>query len=167
VATPFAVVRFFARRLFEIVRCVDPLIYALIWIGIVGLGPFAGVLAIMTAELGFFGKLFSDEMETAAVRNVQAVGATGAPRLLVIRFGLLPQAFPVMLGNVLYQFESNVRSATIIGVVGAGGVGSYFSELIKENEWQAVCFLTLVVWMAVTLMESLSAWLRETGNFRL
>jgi phosphonate transport system permease protein len=127
---------------------------------VVGLGPFAGVLAVMTSDLGSFTKLFSEAIEAADRKAGEGVLSTGGSRLHVIRFGLLPQVLPVMLGQVLYFFESNTRSATIIGIVGAGGIGLHLSEQIRTLEWQAVSFIILLILVAVALIDALSTRLR-------
>ena len=113
--------RFPVRRFLDSIRGVDTLIWALVWINVVGLGPFAGVLAIAVADFGAFGKLFSEAIEAADQKQVEGIRASGGSALHEIRFGLLPQVLPVIAGQVLYFIESNTRSATIIGIVGAGG----------------------------------------------
>jgi phosphonate transport system permease protein len=159
-ATINRVVRFLARRFSDTIRGIDTLIWALIWVTVVGLGPFAGVLAVMTSDLGSFTKLFSEAIEAADRKAGEGVLSTGGSRLHVIRFGLLPQVLPVMLGQVLYFFESNTRSATIIGIVGAGGIGLHLSEQIRTLEWQAVSFIILLILVAVALIDALSTRLR-------
>ena len=117
------ILRFFSRRSFDTLRGVDTLVWALIWVNVVGLGPFAGVLAIAISDIGSFGKLFSEAIEASDRRPVEGVVASGGSRLHAIRFGILPQVAPVLISQCLYYFESNTRSATIIGIVGAGGIG--------------------------------------------
>jgi len=114
---------FAVRRVLDVFRGVDVLIWALIFINVVGLGPFAGILAITASDFGSFGKLFSEAIEAADKRPVEGVIASGGTRLHALRFALIPQIFPVIASQVLYYFESNTRSATIIGIVGAGGIG--------------------------------------------
>jgi phosphonate transport system permease protein len=120
---PSAWLRFPVRRALDSIRGVDTLIWALVWINVVGLGPFAGVLAIAISDFGAFGKLFSEAIEAADKKQVEGIRASGGSALHEIRFGLLPQVLPVIAGQVLYFIESNTRSATIIGIVGAGGIG--------------------------------------------
>jgi len=131
-------IRLTSRRFFDSMRGVDTLIWALVWINVVGLGPFAGALAIATSDFGSFGKLFSEAIETSDKRPVDGVTAAGGSHLQVIRFAILPQVLPIVLSQVLYYFESNTRSATIIGIVGAGGIGMHLSEQIRILEWQHV-----------------------------
>lgn len=153
--------QFMTRRSLDTVRGIDTLIWALIWVNVVGLGPFAGVLAIMTSDVGTFGKLFSEAIEASDRKPVEGVTAAGGSRLHQIRFGLLPQVLPVMLSQVLYFFESNTRSATIIGIVGAGGIGLHLVEQIRTFEWDRVAFLILLILAAVVAIDWLSARLRH------
>lgn len=157
---PSWIFRFGVRRFLDTIRSVDTLIWALIWINVVGLGPFAGVLAIMSSDFGAFGKLFSEAIEAADRKAVEGVESTGGSRLHGVRFGLLPQVLPVMASQILYFFESNTRSATIIGIVGAGGIGQYLYEEIKVLEWGHVSFLVLLVLAAVVAIDAVSARLR-------
>lgn len=149
------------RRFFDTMRGVDTLIWALIWINVVGLGPFAGVLAIICSDLGAYGKLFSETIETADRKPIEGVLAAGGSKLEAIRFGVLPQVLPVITSQVLYYFESNTRSATIIGIVGAGGIGLSLSEMIRTLEWEQVSFIILLLLVTVSAIDLLSARLRQ------
>lgn len=157
---PSALLRFPTRRFFDSIRGVDTLIWALVWINVVGLGPFAGVLAIATSDFGGFGKLFSEAIETADRKPVEGVRAAGGSPLHEIRFALMPQVLPVFAGQVLYFIESNTRSATIIGIVGAGGIGLQLAEQIRVLEWQHVSFLILMILVAVAAIDFVSKRLR-------
>ena len=159
-ATINRLVQFASRRFLDSVRGVDTLIWALIWVGVVGLGPFAGVLAIMTGDVGALGKLFADAIEAADEKPVEGVTASGGNRIQVILFGVLPQVLPVITAQALYFFESNTRSATIIGVVGAGGIGLHLSEQIRTLEWPTVSFLVLMILAAVIVIDAISSRLR-------
>jgi phosphonate transport system permease protein len=154
------VVHFLARRSLDTVRGVDALIWALIWVNVVGLGPFAGMLAIMTSDLGAFGKLYSEAIEAADRKAVEGVSSVGGGKAHEIRFGLLPQVLPMIASQVLYFIESNTRSSTIIGIVGAGGIGLYLAETIRTLEWQQVSFLILLILAAVSAIDFLSGKLR-------
>jgi len=154
------VVHFLARRSLDTVRGVDALIWALIWVNVVGLGPFAGMLAIMTSDLGAFGKLYSEAIEAADRKPVEGVASVGGGKAHEIRFGLLPQVLPVIASQVLYYIESNTRSSTIIGIVGAGGIGLYLAETIRTLEWQQTSFLILLILVAVSAIDFLSNKLR-------
>ncbi|MGA2126889.1 MAG: phosphonate ABC transporter, permease protein PhnE [Xanthobacteraceae bacterium] len=148
------------RRVLDTIRGIDVLIWALVFINVVGLGPFAGILAIAASDTGAFGKLFSEAYEAADPGPVEAVMACGGSRLEAIRFGLLPQTSPVIISQVLYLFESNTRSATIIGIVGAGGIGLHLVEQIRVLEWPTVAFLVLMILVTVAVIDWLSTRLR-------
>lgn len=159
--TLHGVVRFLSRRGLDGLRGIDALIWALIWVSVVGLGPFAGVLAIMTSDIGTFGKLFSEAIEAADRKPQEGVVAAGGSGLARVRFGVLPQVLPVIAGQVLYIFESNVRSSTIIGIVGAGGIGLVLAEMIRTLEWQAVSLIVLLILVMVALIDLVSGRLRR------
>ncbi|TCR70404.1 phosphonate ABC transporter, permease protein PhnE [Bosea sp. BK604] len=154
------IVHFLARRSLDTVRGVDALIWALIWVNVVGLGPFAGMLAIMTSDLGAFGKLYSEAIESADKKAVEGVTSSGGNKLHEIRFGLIPQVLPVIASQVLYFIESNTRSSTIIGIVGAGGIGLHLAETIRTLEWQQASFVILLVLVAVSVIDLISNRLR-------
>lgn len=151
---------FAVRRVLDTIRGVDVLIWALIFINVVGLGPFAGILAIAMSDLGAFGKLFSEAIEAADKKPVDGILSTGGSRLHAVRFGLIPQVFPVIASQVLYFFESNTRSATIIGIVGAGGIGLHLSEQIRVLEWDKVAFLVLMILITVAVIDWISSRIR-------
>jgi phosphonate transport system permease protein len=157
---PSSIFRFPVRRFLDSIRGVDTLIWALVWINVVGLGPFAGVLAIAVSDFGAFGKLFSEAIEAADKKQVEGIRASGGNALHEIRFGLMPQVLPVIAGQVLYYIESNTRSATIIGIVGAGGIGLQLAEQIRVLEWQKVSFLILMILVAVATIDWISGKLR-------
>jgi phosphonate transport system permease protein len=154
------IVRFFSRRSLDTIRSVDILVWALIWVNVVGLGPFAGALAIMTADIGSFGKLYSEAMEAADRKPVEGILSTGGGHALGIRFGILPEVFPVLVSQVLYYFESNTRSASIIGIVGAGGIGLHLAEAIRTLELQQTSFIILLILVAVGVIDFVSGRLR-------
>ena len=154
------IVQFMTRRSLDTIRGVDTLIWALIWVSVVGLGPFAGILALVCSDFGSFGKLFSEAIEAADKKPAEGVRSAGGSHFHGVRFGLLPQVFPILLSQVLYYFESNTRSATIIGIVGAGGIGLQLAEQIRVLEWQKVSFLILLILVAVSAIDWISGKLR-------
>ena len=154
------IVQFMTRRSLDTIRGVDTLIWALIWVSVVGLGPFAGILALVCSDFGSFGKLFSEAIEAADKKPAEGVRSAGGSHFHGVRFGLLPQVFPILLSQVLYYFESNTRSATIIGIVGAGGIGLQLAEQIRVLEWQKVSFLILLILIAVSAIDWISGKLR-------
>jgi len=154
------IVQFLSRRVSDSIRGVDTLIWALIWINVVGLGPFAGVLAIMTSDIGSFSKLYSEAIEAVDRRPSEGVISTGGSRWHAIRFGIVPQVMPVLLSQILYYFESNTRSATIIGIVGAGGIGLFLAEMIRTYEWDKVAFIIMMILVTVAVIDFVSSRLR-------
>lgn len=156
----FRPLQFMTRRFSDTVRGVDTLIWALIWINVVGLGPFAGVLAIMTSDFGAFIKLFSEAIEAVDRKTEEGIASCGGSRLQGIRFGIVPQVLPVLISQVLYYFESNTRSATIIGIVGAGGIGLHLAEMIRTYEWDKVAFIVLMILLTVAVIDLASTRLR-------
>lgn len=155
-----AIVHFLARRSLDTIRGIDALIWALIFINVVGLGPFAGILAIAMSDIGSFGKLFSEAIEGADRKPVEGVISTGGSRIEAFRFGIFPQVLPVIASQILYYFESNTRSATIIGIVGAGGIGLYLANEIQQAEWQKVSFIILLILITVAIIDFISSKLR-------
>ncbi len=154
------VLHLLTRRSMDTIRSIDTLIWALIWIDVVGLGPFAGALAIASSDFGALAKLMSEAIETADEHPIEGVTASGGTWFQTLRFGILPQVLPVFASQLLYFFESNTRSATIIGIVGAGGIGLYLYEQIRVLEWQAAAFLILMVLITVAIIDALSQRLR-------
>jgi phosphonate transport system permease protein len=154
------IVQFLSRRASDSIRGVDTLIWALIWINVVGLGPFAGVLAIMTSDIGSFSKLYSEAIEAVDRKPGEGITSVGGGKLAVIRFGIVPQVLPVLLSQILYYFESNTRSATIIGIVGAGGIGLFLAEMIRTFEWDRVAFIILMILVTVAVIDAISTRLR-------
>jgi phosphonate transport system permease protein len=158
--TTAKILHFLTRRSLDTIRSVDILVWALIWVNVVGLGPFAGALAIMTSDLGGFGKLFSEAIEASDRKPVEGIISTGGGRILGVRFGILPEVFPVLASQVLYFFESNTRSATIIGIVGAGGIGLHLAEAIRTLELNQASFIILLILVTVAAIDLVSTQLR-------
>ncbi len=156
-----ALAHFSIRRVFDAFRGMDQLIWALAFVRAVGLGPLAGVLAIMAAEICVLAKLFAEAIENADPLQGEAITAAGGNSVLRVRFGLLPQVLPVMLAQFLYQFESNTRSASILGVVGAGGIGLQIAERIKVRFWDEVLFIIILILLTVALIDAISSRIRR------
>jgi phosphonate transport system permease protein len=153
-------IHFGLRRGLDSLRGVDALIWALIFVNVVGLGPFAGILAIAMSDTGTLAKLYAEAIENVDRRPVEGVRAAGGNWLQVIRFGMWPQVLPIMLSHVLYYFESNTRSATILGVVGAGGIGLQLADRIRVNNWDEACFIIILILLTVSLIDTLSKAIR-------
>lgn len=157
---PGPVFRFVTRRMFDGLRGLDQLIWALVFVRAMGLGPIAGILAIAVAETGTLAKLFSEAIETIDRRQVEGIISVGAGFVARLRFGVLPQVLPVMISQALYQIESNVREATILGLVGAGGIGLRLSERIQINAWDQVAYIILLILLSVAAIDTVSRYLR-------
>ncbi|VUT11814.1 phosphonate ABC transporter, permease protein PhnE [Klebsiella spallanzanii] len=149
------------RRLFDVLRGIDMAIWGLIFVRAVGLGPLAGVLAIIMQDTGLLGRLYAEGHEAvdrAPGRGLTAVGANGLQKH---RFSIFTQSFPTFLALSLYQIESNTRSAAVLGFVGAGGIGLIYAENMRLWNWDVVMFITLLLVAVVMAMDTLSAWLRR------
>lgn len=157
---PNVFAHFAVRRSIDVVRGVDILIWALLWVNVVGLGPFAGVLAIACSDVGSFGKLFSEAIENIDRRPVEGVTSAGGSALHVQRYAVLPQVLPVIGSQVLYFFESNTRSASILGIVGAGGIGIYLTDNIRVLNLSVVTFIVILILAAVVVIDFISERLR-------
>jgi phosphonate transport system permease protein len=119
------------------------------------------VLAIFTADIAVLAKLYAEAIENAEKKQAEGVVAAGGGRLLGLRFGILPQVAPVMLAQALYFFESNTRSATILGVVGAGGIGLQIAERIRVRHWDEVAFIILLMIATVAVIDFISGRIRR------
>lgn len=157
---PGRVFRFMTRRLFDGMRGLDQLIWALVFVRAVGLGPIAGILAICIADTGILSKLFAEAIENTERKQLEGVTATGGSFIATLRFAVLPQVLPVMISQTLYQIESNSREATILGLVGAGGIGLRLSERIQINAWDQVAYVIVLVLITVAIIDNLSRMLR-------
>ena len=158
---PFRPVQFGVRRFADLLRAFDYLIWALIFVRAIGLGPMAGIMAIAIVETGTFTKLYSETIENLDRKQIDAVRAAGGNGPEVIRYGVLPQVLPMMLSNTLYMFEHNVRSAAILGIVGAGGIGFLLADRLRAYEFQEACTIILLVIVTVYAIDYLSKVLRE------
>lgn len=152
---------FLSRTVLNLLRSIPELLWAIIFILIVGLGPFAGVLALALHTGGVLGKLYADVLENVDPGPVEAISATGAGRLKVLFYGVLPQALPQCLSYTLYRWEMNIRAAAILGFVGAGGIGLLFYKSISLFHTDRVLTLIVVVFLMVNLVDSLSLFLRK------
>ncbi len=160
--TPSGIVRFVVRRLFDFLRGIDMLIWSLIFIRAFGLGPLTGALAIAFTDTGSLGKLFSEALENIDGKQVEGVKSTGARRIQTYRFGVIPQILPIFVSQGLYYLESNTRSATVIGALGAGGIGLMLVETMRTSrDWENTLYIIILTVILVVMMDSLSGWLRR------
>lgn len=149
------------RRLLDTMRAINEVVFALIFVVAVGLGPFAGVLALFVHTTGTLGKLFSEAIENIEVGPIEGVRASGASKIQEIIFGVLPQVMPLWISFTLYRFEANVRSASVLGIVGAGGIGVSLYQSFRSFKYPKVCAILIILIVAVTLLDVLSAKLRR------
>ena len=149
-----------ARTVLNLFRSVDTLVYALIFVAAVGLGPFPGVLAVVAYTTTSLAKLYSEAIEGIEPGPVDAITATGASRLQVLRYGVLPQVLPLFLSYVLYRLETNIRAATVLGFVGAGGIGFYLQTYLRMIDYPAASTALLVTVVMVMVIDGLSSKLR-------
>jgi phosphonate transport system permease protein len=150
-----------AKALLNVLRTIPEIVWALIFVFMVGLGPFPGVLALGVHTGGVLGKLFGEVLEDVDPRPLEALHSTGASRRQVLLYGVLPQAAPQFLSYALYRWEVNIRAAAIMGFVGAGGLGQQIHIAISLFLEQRLLTLILAVYVIVTLVDFLSAWLRS------
>jgi phosphonate transport system permease protein len=148
------------RRLMDACRAINEMVFAMLFIVAVGLGPFAGVLALAVHTTGTLAKLFSEAVEAIDPRPVEGIRATGARKLVEIAYGVIPQVLPLWLSFALYRFESNVRSASVVGMVGAGGIGVVLFEVIRGFQYAQTCAVLIILVVSVSLIDLLSARLR-------
>ena len=148
------------RRLMDTARAINEMVFAMLFIVAVGLGPFAGVLALFVHTTGVLAKLFSEAVESIDAQPVEGIRATGANVLEEIVYGIIPQVLPLWISYSLYRFESNVRSASVVGMVGAGGVGVILWELIRAFQYAETCAVMIVIVLAVTVIDLISARIR-------
>jgi phosphonate transport system permease protein len=149
------------RRMMDACRAINEMVFAMLFIVAVGLGPFAGVLALAIHTTGTLAKLFSEAVEAIDPRPVEAIRAAGAHKLVEIVYGVLPQVLPLWLSFTLYRFESNVRSASVVGMVGAGGIGVVLFEVIRGFQYAQTCAVLIILVVTVSLIDLTSARLRR------
>jgi len=150
-----------SRTVMNFVRAVEPLVWALIFISWVGIGPFAGVLALWVHSVASLTKLYSEQIESIDTGPMDAITATGASTLQVLRYGVVPQVIPPFLSFTIYRWDINVRMSTIIGFVGGGGIGYILKPRVDLGEWGEVGTLVLLIAATVWLMDIISAKIRE------
>jgi phosphonate transport system permease protein len=149
------------RRLMDVFRAINEMVFAMLFVVAVGLGPFAGVLALFIHTTGILAKLFSEAVEAIDPRPVEGIRATGASALAEIVYGVIPQVLPLWISYSLYRFESNVRAATVVGMVGAGGIGVVLWEIIRGFYFAETCAVMMIVIVTVTAIDVTSAQLRK------
>jgi phosphonate transport system permease protein len=149
------------RRLLDALRSIPDLVIGTLFIVAVGLGPFAGVMALTLNTGGVLGKLFSEAVEAIDTGPVEGVRATGAAPLQEVIWGVVPQVAPLWTSYALYRFESNSRSATVLGLIGAGGLGQVLFDSLNSFDYGRVAAISLVIIVAVTAIDMLSQLIRS------
>ena len=155
------VVAFAASSVLDVSRAVHSLVFGLILVGIVGLGPMAGILAIALHSMGTYGKLYAESIETMDMGAVDAVRATGASESQIFFSAVWPSVLPQFVSNHLYVWEFNIRDSTILGLIGAGGLGLLISEAVSLFQWSRLGTILLVVIVLVTVFDTLSRRIRQ------
>ena len=149
------------RRMMDACRAINEMVFAMLFVVAVGLGPFAGVLALWIHTTGILAKLFSEAVESIDPQPVEGIRSTGASALHEILYGVIPQVMALWISFALYRFESNVRSATVVGMVGAGGIGVVLWEIIRGFQYAETCAVMLIIIATVTCIDLLSARIRR------
>lgn len=150
-----------ARWVMNVIRSVPDLVFALMFVSAVGLGPFAGILAMTLGSLGSIGKVFAEAMESVDRGPLVAMEAVGASRRQVIQYGVLPQAAPLLVSYTLLLFEGNVRGATILGLVGAGGIGLELTTAMRMYDYGHLSAIIICIIVLVTAIDQGSALIRR------
>ncbi|WP_162572076.1 phosphonate ABC transporter, permease protein PhnE [Variovorax sp. SRS16] len=149
------------RRLMDSGRAINEMVFAMLFVVAVGLGPFAGVLALWVHTTGVLAKLFAEAVEAIDPQPVEGIRSTGASALHEIIYGVIPQVIPLWISYALYRFESNVRSATVVGMVGAGGIGVVLWEIIRGFQYAETCAVMIIVVVTVSAIDLVSARIRK------
>jgi phosphonate transport system permease protein len=149
------------RRLMDSCRAINEIVFALLFVVAVGLGPFAGVMALFVHNLGIFAKLFSEAVEAIDPRPVEGIRVTGAVRMQEVIFGVVPQVLPMWFSFTLYRLETNIRSATTLGIVGAGGIGQTLYQSITAFQYADTAAQMIIVVVTVIVIDLVSARIRK------
>jgi phosphonate transport system permease protein len=159
--TPFPKLYYPARWFLNGLRGIDSFVFALIFVAAVGLGPFAGVIGIALHTWGSAAKFFADHIENANLGPLEAVRTTGAGRYTALMYALLPDVLPVMLSTTLFWWEFNVRASTVLGVVGAGGIGLELKNSMDLLDFSRLFTIIALILVVVTILDQFSSWLRK------
>lgn len=149
------------RRVLDSFRAINEMVFAMLFVVAVGLGPFAGVLALWIHTAGTLAKLFSEAVEAIDPQPVEGIRSTGASALHEIVYGVIPQVMPLWISYTLYRFEANVRSASVVGMVGAGGIGVVLWEIIRGFQYAETAAVMLIIIATVSLIDLVSARIRK------
>jgi len=158
--TPNAATFWLGKLIVTVSRSVNTIIWALIFVVTFGSGPLAGAVAIAFRSVGFLGKLLGEEIEEIDFGQVEAVRATGASSLQLLLYGVLPQVKPALIGLAIYRWDINIRDSTVLGFVGAGGIGVQLFQSVNAFAWQSTAMILLIILGVVVVTEGLSAYTR-------
>ncbi|MDJ0662728.1 MAG: phosphonate ABC transporter, permease protein PhnE [Crocosphaera sp.] len=160
-SSPLPIVFHLVRNLLSFMRALPEIVWALLFVSALGLGPFPGILALTFVTTGFMGKFFAESIEVVDVGMIEGVEATGANWLQKVHFSMLPQAMPDFIGTTLYILDNNIRSATVLGFVGAGGIGYELISSIRLFNYARLILIILAIYLMVTILDYLSTKLRS------
>ncbi|MFC6973558.1 phosphonate ABC transporter, permease protein PhnE [Halomicroarcula sp. GCM10025709] len=158
--TPNAATFWLGKLIVTVSRSVNTIIWALFFVVVFGSGPLAGAVAIAFRSVGFLGKLLGEEIEEIDFGQVEAIRASGASPTQILLYGVLPQVKPALVGLSIYRWDINIRDSTVLGFVGAGGIGVQLFRAVNAFAWQSVAMVLLVILGVVVVTESLSAYTR-------
>ena len=159
--TPNALTWFIGRFILVTSRSVNTVVWGLVFVAVFGPGPMAGIWSVAARSLGFVGKLVAEAIEEIDEGAVEAIEATGASRLQVLLIGVLPQVLPVIYGTTVYRWDINIRESTVLGFVGAGGIGIMLYSSINQFAWHEVSVMLIAIFGVVILSELVSATVRR------
>jgi phosphonate transport system permease protein len=154
-------VLFLGRTVLSVVRAIPDLLYALMFVAAVGIGPLAGIVALVFFNIGVVAKLLSETVDGIDTGPIEAARASGGNRTQTVRWAVLPQVLPNYVAYSLYTFELNIRASTVIGIVGAGGIGNLLFTQYRFFNWSNVSVIVVTLFVLVMLIELLSIWLRR------
>lgn len=159
--TPNGILYYVSRSFVVFTRAVPDLVFALLFVAAVGLGPFPGTLAIAIHSIGMLGKLYAEAIEEIDAGQVEALRSTGAHPLQVLAFGVVPQVLPAFIGLTLYRWDINIRSSIVLGLVGAGGIGFELTSSMRLFQYPQVLTLLICIFVIVLIVEQTSSYIRE------
>lgn len=159
--TPNAATWFIGRLILVTSRSVNTVVWGLVFVAIFGPGPMAGIWSIAARSIGFVGKLIAESIEEIDTGAVEAIEATGASRMQVLLIGVIPQVLPVIWGTIVYRWDINIRESTVLGFVGAGGIGILLYSSINQFAWHEVSVMLIAIFAVVVFSEFISATVRK------
>ncbi len=159
--TPNRLTWFIGRFLLVTSRSVNTVVWGLLFVAIFGPGPVAGIWSIAARSIGFVGKLIAEAIEEIDEGTVEAIEATGASRLQILLIGVIPQVLPIIIGTTIYRWDINIRESTVLGFVGAGGIGIVLYSSINQFAWHEVSVMLITIFGVVIVSEYISASVRK------